>query len=526
MLKDEITIILVNGNRIQSSYIESLLDPNKFNVKKFYEQDPACEYLYNNNDLTKIVIVSYQLNQGNGLDLIKNQKNMGREYPFVFLSSDNTIERVVEAMQAGAMDFLSKTYGLTENLVPVIERAYSTQLKILERKEIEEKLALKNKELAKLSVVASETSNAITIFNSRLELEWVNKAFIEVYGYNLEEYIKEKGITLPQQSDNENINRILQECIMKKRSITFTNATQTKYGDKIWMQSTISPVINEKSIIEKFVVIETDITEIKKAERKIILQQRKINDSLNYAERIQSAILPDEEEISKFFKNFFIYFSPREKVSGDLPWYYEKNGLVYLAAIDCTGHGVPGAFLSFIAHSNLISIIDAGETETDKILHKLNRKVKQLLSNSYKNKNYTDGMEMGLCKIDFEKKEIQFTGAARPLFFIKNKELIIHKGNIMPIGGFQLARKKLEFTSEIIKFEKEDRIYMFSDGIQDQFKDGDSRRKYSTKRLKEFLSNSANISMSDVHKTLRDEIKEWKNGSPQTDDMLLMGFEF
>ncbi|MBN2663529.1 MAG: SpoIIE family protein phosphatase [Bacteroidales bacterium] len=526
MENDEITIILVNGNRIQSSYIESLLDPNKFNVKKFYEQNPACEYLHNNTDLTKVVIVSYQLNQGNGLELIKNQKSQHRDYPFIFLSSDNTIERVVEAMQAGAMDFLSKTYGLTENLIPVIQRAYQTQIKILERKEIEDKLAHKNKELAKLSVVASETSNAVTIFNSRLELEWVNKAFVDVYGYNKEEFISKKGNTLPQQSDNENINRILQECIMKKKSITFTNATQTKYADKIWMQSTISPVVTEKSIIEKFVVIETDITEIKKAERKIIIQQRKINDSLNYAERIQSAILPTDELISHFFDKYFIYFAPREKVSGDFPWFYEKNGLVYIAAIDCTGHGVPGAFLSFIGHSNLMSIIDSGETETDEILLKLNKKVRQLLSNSYKNKNYTDGMELALCRVDFENKEIQFTGASRPLFMIKDKELIIYKGNIMPIGGFQLTRKEENYTVNSIKYNKGDRIYLFSDGIQDQFKDGDSRKKYSTKRLKEFLSNSVNFEMEDVYKALSEDIKDWKNGSPQTDDMLLMGFEF
>ncbi len=524
--QQEINIILVNGNRIQSSYIESLLDPNRFTIKKFYKQTPACQYLSKNTDLTKIVIVSYQLNEGNGFDLIKKLKNQNKDYPFVFLSSDNTIERVVEAMQAGAMDFLSKTYGLTENLVPVIERAYETQIKILERKVIEEKLAQKNKELAKLSVVASETSNAVTIFNARLELEWVNKAFVEVYGYTKDEFISKRGRTLPQQSSLENINRVLQDCIMKKKPIVYTNETITKYDDKIWMQSNISPVLNEKNIIEKFVVIETDITEIKKAERKIILQQRKINDSLNYAERIQSAILPEQDKFCDYFNDCFIYFSPREKVSGDLPWFYVKNDIIYTAAIDCTGHGVPGAFLSFIAHSNLMSIIDSGITNTAEILKNLNNKVRELFSSVSNKNSYTDGMELALCKIDFSKNILQFSGAGRPLFITKNKKLIIHKGNLMPIGGFQIKKYINKYSSEDISFEKKDRFFVFSDGIQDQFKNGDSRQKYSTRRLKEFIENSVNFSMKDVHKVLKQDVEEWKGKSPQTDDMLLMGFEF
>jgi len=526
MENKEITVILINGNRIQSSYIESLFDPNKFNIKKFYEQETASNYLSNNNDLTKVVIVSYQLSPGKGIELIKNQLKKGKEYPFVFLSSDNTIERVVEAMQAGAMDFLSKTFGLTENLISVVERAYNTQIKILKRKVIEEKLAKNNRELAKLSVVASDTSNAIAIYNSKLELEWINKAFIEVYGYSKEEYIATKGNTLPSQSDNENIDRVLQECIMKKKSTIFTNATETKYGDKIWMQSTISPVLNEKSIIEKFVVIETDITEIKKAERKIIIQQRKINDSLNYAERIQRAILPVNEQISNHFDNFFIYFSPREKVSGDLPWFYEKDGFLYTAAIDCTGHGVPGAFLSFIAHSNLINIIEVGITDTALILFNLNERVAKILNNSLKEENNTDGMEIALCKINLAKNELQFSGAGRPLFLLQKGELIIYKGNLMPIGGFQIRKKNKEYTSQNIQINKGDRIFIFSDGIQDQFQNGNSRKKYSSKRLKEFLSNSVNFKMNDVYKVLADDMTEWKGNAPQTDDMLLMGFEF
>ncbi len=526
-MEKEIVVILINGNKIQSSYIESLLDPNKFVVKKFYEQTPACEYLQSGDDLTKIVVVSYQLNEGNGFDLIKNLKVQGKEYPFIFLSADNTIERVVEAMQTGAMDFLSKTYGLAENLVSVIERAYNTQIKILQRKEIEEKLALKNQELAKLSVVASESSNAVTIYNSKLELEWVNKAFVEVYGYTKEEFISEKGLTLPQLSSYDNINRVLQECIMKKKSIYFTTDTETKFGDKIWMQSNISPVLNDKNIIEKFVVIETDITEIKKAERKIIIQQRKINDSINYAERIQAAILPDEISIQQFFKDYFIFFEPRDKVSGDLPWFYVKNKKAYIAAIDCTGHGVPGAFLSFIAHSNLLSIIDSGITNTAEILKQLNINFKKMFRKKSENKqSFSDGMELALCKVDFEKKILQFSGASRPLLYIKNKELEIFKGNVLPIGGLQLKKINNDYTTQEINYEKGDRFFIFSDGIQDQFKNGDSRLKFSSKRLREFLTNSAIISMKEVHNSIKTEMDEWKSGAPQTDDMLLMGFEF
>ena len=363
------------------------------------------------------------------------------------------------------------------------------------------------------------------IFNVSLELEWVNNAFVELYGFTKDEFIEKFGKKLVEQSNKKNINIILQDCIIKKQSISFTSNNETKYGEKIWMQSNISPVLNKKNVIEKFVLIETDISEIKRAERKIIYQKKKISDSINYAKRIQNSIFPKKEIISRYFDDFFIYHNPKDVVSGDFPWFYVTDKQVFVAAVDCTGHGVPGAFLSFIGHSNLINIIEAGFEDTDEILFLLNRKINKLFAKKEGSRNM-DGMDMALCRIDFDKNILQFSGAGRPLLMTKGEEFFRFQGSIFGIGGYQLKDKSSKFSVENIKFNTGDRFYIFSDGIQDQFKNGDARHKFSRKRLRNFIKKGTKINMNQMYKNLEKDIDDWKGQSAQVDDMLMMGFEF
>ena len=235
-----------------------------------------------------------------------------------------------------------------------------------------EELKITNHELEKLSIVASEIDNAVFIFDKKYNLEWANEAFTKIYGCLLEEYVKNKKINLIKNSNVAGIEKIINNCISEKKSVTYEAKNQKKTGEEIWEQTTLTPIF-ENNQFAKIIAIESDITEIKKANNKInkanieiSFQNTQIKSSINYAKTIQQAILPIEESISENLNNFIIY-RPKDVVSGDFYWFSvvkdipllkEVEYLKFIAAMDCTGHGVPGAFMSMIANTLLNDIIN------------------------------------------------------------------------------------------------------------------------------------------------------------------------
>lgn len=524
----KIEVVLVNNNEIQSEFIASLLNENNYVVEKFFDEDKCYDFLIKKEDLTSIVVVGYMLKSGNGLSLIKSLKDKDKDFAFVFLSSDNTIERVVEAMQVGVVDFVSKTYQLVENFETVILRAYNNQLTKLRHKELEDAIAQKNIELARLSIVASETINIVYIYSKTFELEWVNRSFVELYGYSKDEFIEKFGIHLYEHSANDKINQIIEDCIVNRRAVTYTNQITSKVGEELWLQTTINPVIIESGKIDQFVVIETDITDIKRAERKIIQQQRKIEESLNYAERTQKSILPQDEQIQKFFQNYFIFFMPSEKVSGDLPFFHLKHDYIFIASIDCTGHGVPGAFLTFVVYSNLVNIIDIGFTSPTEILHLLNKKLNDMMHRSQEIKITSfDDLEIGLCSIEPKLNKLLYAGVGHKLLMIHNKELFVYKveSKSMLIACLR-QNKPINISDNEIIYTKGDRIFIGSDGFQDLLNGRNLKQRFSSKRVSEFVQNQADKTMAEMYQNVALEIDQWRGEAAPVDDILFMGFEF
>ncbi len=261
-------------------------------------------------------------------------------------------------------------------------------------------------------------------------------------------------------------------------------------------------------------------------EQKEKLQQSsiKITDGINYAEKIQSAMLPTSEIFEKRFSGFFILYKPRDIVSGDFYWareiIYKNNPYIITVAADCTGHGIPGALISMLGMSLLNEIIRQKEiTKPSQVLEKLRAEIKRALKQKGKIEDQTEGIDMVICVINLKTRELQYSGANNPLYIIRNKELIILKPTINPVGIFI---KERPFENHKFQLEKEDLLYMFSDGFVDQF-NGETGEKFKIKRFRESLISNSGKPMSDQKQILEDTYNNWKGESEQIDDILILG---
>jgi serine phosphatase RsbU (regulator of sigma subunit) len=263
--------------------------------------------------------------------------------------------------------------------------------------------------------------------------------------------------------------------------------------------------------------------ELKQAYDIIDEKNKDITASINYASRIQRAILPDPRDIRGLAGSSFILYLPKDIVSGDFYWFAGLNKKLVLVAGDCTGHGVPGALMSMLGISFLEEIVNAREiTESGKLLDELRKEVQRALHQKGVSEEAKDGMDISLCIIDRSKNIIQYSGAYNNLYIIRNGELTEYQADRMPIGIFDFSDK--EFTSTNIPILPGDIIYMFSDGYADQF-GGPNNKKFKYSALKELLLKIHQLPVREQKKRLENEFFRWKGDNSQTDDVLIMGLK-
>ena len=251
-------------------------------------------------------------------------------------------------------------------------------------------------------------------------------------------------------------------------------------------------------------------------------QKREITDSINYAQRIQQAVLPKKQLFEQSIQNHFIYFQPKDIVSGDFYWMAKKDKQLIIAIADCTGHGVPGGFMSMLGIAYLNDIVSNASTlSSDIILNELRNYIIHSLHQTGEDDEAKDGMDISLVIIN-ENNKLQFSGANNPLYLIRNNDLTQYKANKMPIGISGTTLKP--FSKIEIELQKNDRLYMFSDGFLDQF-GGPNNKKFSSRRFRELLMSMKNTKMKNQGELLKNELENWKNNSEQIDDILVFGFE-
>ncbi len=280
----------------------------------------------------------------------------------------------------------------------------------------------------------------------------------------------------------------------------------------------------QKRVIElSNVKLQSSNEEISKQKDVIEYKNEQITDSINYAQTIQASILPQEKQLKELFKEVMMIYLPREKVSGDFPWLFIKNDSIYIGAVDCTGHGVPGALLSVIGHFVLNESIQKPQVTTPGLLlDYLHHGVKQTLKQE-ENIETRDGMDVAMCKFDLTNRVLEFAGAHRPMYHLRKGELNEYKGTRRPIGGIKYKDNE-GFANERINLEEGDIVYFFTDGYPDQI-GGENRKKFLNYGVKNMILEHFELPLNEQKEKFIDIFNTFKGNNKQIDDVLFIAIK-
>lgn len=390
---------------------------------------------------------------------------------------------------------------------------------ITEKKRAEQEERMRSK----MQALSENSPDLITRMNREGTFFYINPT-IETYtgkepAHFLNKNLEESGLG---ESIVEEWKKVLYEVGATKHKVSREIDFPSKMGDRVMNVNAI-PEFDEDKKLESVLVVSHDITDRKLIELEIQNKNRKINDSLNYASRIQEAILPDNRIIKQAFPESFIYYKSRDTVSGDFPWFVQQGDDIFVAAVDCTGHGVPGALISLIGYFLLNDIVKSrGITDPGVILDQLDEGVTQTLRQDSEDAKTKDGMDIALCRVN--KNQVQYAGAHRSLYFMQQGELVEIKGDKFPIGG-GIYKNQTNFTTHTIEVKKDDGVYFCSDGFPDQF-GGPDNRKFGPKQTRALIQEQHSLPMAQVYKNFANTWENWRGDERQTDDVLMIGIKF
>ncbi|MES2139312.1 MAG: hypothetical protein V4511_06360 [Bacteroidota bacterium] len=397
-----------------------------------------------------------------------------------------------------------------------------------------------------------------------------------IYYFLKRSFSRKHGTLEAKRSELENaVNELKSAAVSQleeKEKFEFEKKKAQEKNKKIWQMSE-TVYIEKKKVDEQVQLLQTEKEKLEEEKKKvdekvkklwsqsmaihkekekineikveIELQHREVIDSVNYAKRIQEAILPSLYEISVCFPQSFVLFKPKNIVSGDFYWFSQQNEKIIIASIDCTGHGVPGAFMSVIGSTLLNQIVnEKGITDPGEILDLLDKGVNHSLHQTQAGSQSRDGMDAAICCFEFDEQrteseerrtvdgdklptpdsqlltKLKFAGANRPLYYIKNNDLKEIKADKFSIGGLDYNNLKT-FTTHTFLLEKNDSLYISTDGFADQF--GQNNKKLKTKKFKEILLSIQDKSMLEQKNFLDTFIENWRGNLEQTDDIQMIG---
>ncbi|MES2567874.1 MAG: tetratricopeptide repeat protein [Bacteroidota bacterium] len=273
---------------------------------------------------------------------------------------------------------------------------------------------------------------------------------------------------------------------------------------------------------EKNKIIEEQKKTVENQKHIVEEQNKDITDSIRYAERIQSAILPPEKQWNALLPQSFVFYKPKDILSGDFYWIEQKGDLVFVAAADCTGHGVPGALISIVNY-NLLNkaVLEKDLNDPADILNYVNNQLIIALHQTYQESSVKDGMDISLCVLNTKTLELTYSGANNPIYIITNNELQQISADKFPVGAF-VEEQIQTFTTKQIQLQRDDLVYLFSDGYADQF-GGEKGKKFKYKQLKDILHENKLLPMEQQSKLLADRFQTWKGVLEQVDDVLIIG---
>lgn len=374
--------------------------------------------------------------------------------------------------------------------------------------------------------ILAKLNSLIVVVNQQGKVEYVSPSTKRMLGFEPEQLLGEGwwDLTRIDILEREAVKELTMQQLQQNsmvESLPYERLLKTATGGDKWILWNTS-----KGPSNTLIGIGHDITDRKRAEQKLIEKHKELEqqnkdmlDSIQYASRIQEAILPDIEKIKNAFSDAFVLYQPKDVVSGDYYFFYQRGSKSFVAAVDCTGHGVPGALMSIIANGILKEVIvKKGITEPSEILYALDEELFAALNK--KGEITSDGMDVALAVFDSENNSVRYSGAFRPMILLRDNELIEFEANRYPIGFYADVEKI--FVSKEIEFKKEDTFYFFTDGYCDQF-GGELKKKFNKKRFKELLMSLQGMEMEEQHSFLQYALLNWRQGEPQLDDVCIIG---
>lgn len=320
-------------------------------------------------------------------------------------------------------------------------------------------------------------------------------------------------------------DKILEQIHSVQKNVQTEEHFATVEGDKIYTINGI-PERDQNGETATVLIVAHDITARKKIEAEIIHKNKSITESIQYSYRIQNALMPTQQTLRHFFPECFMFYRSKDIVSGDFPYIYQKGDNIFIAAVDCTGHGVPGALMSFVGYFTLNQIMnEPKDYSPGQILDLLHERVQKTLKQDTGDTQAKDGMDIALCKINRKHFQIEFAGAHRPLYHYSGGNVTEFKGDKYPIAGMYYKNRQA-FTNHSLKVKPNDSIFMNTDGLPDQFGGSDGKQKFMSKRVKELIGTHAANGIGEMEQLFINEFDTWKGPYKQMDDVLLIGIKF
>jgi len=376
--------------------------------------------------------------------------------------------------------------------------------------------------------VLQQLGSIVVILDQQGSAEYVSPSAEAMLGFTPEKLLGHGWLTHTRTDENERIN-VMQDLIRIRRgvqhNVSYERLLRTASGGQKWiLWNTVA------SDDGKLIGIGYDITRRKQREDLLTQRTKDLHDrnqeveaSLRYAQRIQSAILPEPSELCRTFRDAFVYYKPKDIVSGDFWWYHESDDAVYVAVVDCTGHGIPGALMSVLAHSIFREVfVNKQVSEPSKILEEIDKELFIALNKEHAHRPYPDGMDVALCKFEKDLRRVHFAGAYRPMVIVRDGALLEYPASRYPIGFYFNVEK--QFTTWSCDLRENDCIFLFSDGYADQF-GGEKEKKLNKRGFRELLTTIQPMNGEEQHAFLDYALSNWKQNYPQTDDITIIGLK-
>lgn len=463
-------------------------------------------------------------NEDSGVRLISPTTKAIKTNHVVLLSNHTILKR-----KDGSILFIDDSGAPIHNQDSEIIGAILIFRDITEKKMAEQQILASNVRFTKIFDL-SPVAICITGLDDEKFL-YVNDTLCKMLGFKREQIIGKKSndLRITGQYWREKIEAQIKTSVAPIHGLEIKLRKADEEKIDVLSSFEIIDIDNRKCLLSSFI----DITDRKQADKKIHqlhldLEQKnkEVMDSIHYAKNIQTAFMPERSELQDLFPESFILYKPKDIVCGDFYWLKKTQNKVILAVADCTGHGVPGALMSMIGSQKLNDAV-LNSTNVSEVLGQLNVEIKTCLRQSEETDSSKDGMDIALCAIDYitaanGQRVLEFAGANRPLFIIKksSKEIIEIKATKKAIGGFTDTDQ--HFDIHHVSMQKGDTFYMFSDGYADTF-GGPSDKKLMTKKFRQMLLDTQHLPMKAQGQYLDEFIENWKSGTEQSDDILVMG---